>query len=224
MSFTEQGISGQQVNQLNSTYFPNEVSIPINNSSYTSKNLPVGETNSARIRQNSDTGITEIEDTVSGAWKPISPLARVISFIVGSGGNIPGTTTPVPANGDTSVVIPSLAGISGGVIRYNSTDIINNSGITFLSGGGFQPSTPFQTGESWFWEINTSTFLPIGNYSQKKIVATYAQMLSLINPGTSVDFLVLNDENKSQINTTYSYYDDTTNSTLVWVASLKEII
>lgn len=146
----------QQINQHNKTYHVTELAIPIGNASYVSKDLPDGVEDSARIRLNSDTGIAEIEDVVAGAFKPLAPLASVVAFTVGSGGNIPGTTTPVPANGATSVSIPALAGITGGIMRYNSHDIINNVGITFAPGGGFSPPTPFQIGETWFWQFNAA--------------------------------------------------------------------
>lgn len=58
----------------------------------------------------------------------------------------------------------------------------------------------------------------------RTIVASYSAMIALATGTKPIDFLVLNDENKSQQNTTYQFYPDPTSPVLMWVASIKENI
>lgn len=51
-------------------------------------------------------------------------------------------------------------------------------------------------------------------------VATYEQMYSMLPANFNIDFLVLQDEDKSIENTTYKYF--TSSNSLMWIASIKE--
>lgn len=57
-------------------------------------------------------------------------------------------------------------------------------------------------------------------FEQSQVLPTYQEMIDLLPLNYNADFLVLEDENKGQQNTTYKYYSQS--NTLMWYASVKE--
>lgn len=107
----------------------------------------------------------------------------------------------ITPNDSESVPTPIDTTLNGTFIRLRS-----NGNIVFWGSG--------------IWNLINGSQITL----LKKIVLTYAQMIPLAVGIYPIDFLVLNDENKGQENTTYNFYPSTTTPTLMWFASIKENI